>query len=132
MLEEDILNYLESLKKPVTVGTLAKDLNLKHSTANSAIKRLVEKGYVRWELYKNVELLAAGVREAEHLKLHQHLISLFLIDTLNISETLAHREARKIASAVSCELIDKICEKYDHPSQCSCGEDLPSGFLHDH
>lgn len=132
MIEEDILNYLESKKGPISVGILAKALKIKHSTANSAIKRLIEKGYIKWEPYKNIELIEAGVKEAEHLKLHEHLISLFLMETLNLKEMSAHTEARKIASVVSCEVIDKICEKYGHPTQCSCGVDLPSGFLHHH
>ncbi|MBA7681887.1 hypothetical protein ES703_90229 [subsurface metagenome] len=49
MLENKILNYLEKINSPISVGVLSKALNIKHSTVNSAVKRLVEKRFVRWE-----------------------------------------------------------------------------------
>jgi len=132
MIEVKILSHLEKIGTPLRVGTIAKSLNIKHSTANSAIKRLVEKNHVKWEPYKFVELISAGKKEAQHFKLHEHLMGLFLMDSLQISEKLAHEEARKIANVISCDLIERICEVYSHPSQCLCGETLPNGFLHDH
>lgn len=132
MLEDKILNYLEKINKPISVGALAKALNFKHSTVNSAVKRLVEKEFVRWEPYRSVELVAAGKKEAQHFKLHEHLVALFLMDVLNLTEEFAHEEARKIANVISCDLIERICEAYSHPNQCLCGEILPNGFLHDH
>ena len=132
MIEVKILSYLEKIGTPLRVGTIAKSLNIKHSTANSAVKRLVKKRFVRWEPYGSVELIAAGKKEAQHYKLHEHLIGLFLMDALNLPEDFAHEEARKIANIISCDLIGRICEAYSHPSQCLCGEILPNGFLHGH
>jgi len=131
-LEDKILNYLEKINKPISVGALAKALNFKHSTVNSAVKRLVGKKFVIWEPYRSVELVAAGKKEAQHFKLHEHLVALFLMDVLNLTEEFAHEEARKIANVISCDLIERICEAYSHPNQCVCGEILPNGFLHDH
>ncbi len=132
MLENKILNYLEKINSPISVGVLSKALNIKHSTVNSAVKRLVEKRFVRWEPYRSVELVTAGKKEAQHFKLHEHLVAHFLMNTLNLSEEFAHEEARKIANVISCDLIERICEVYSHPNQCLCGEILPNGFLHDH
>ena len=132
MLENKILNYLEKINSPISVGVLSKALNIKHSTVNSAVKRLVEKRFVRWEPYRSVELVAAGKKEAQHFKLHEHLVAHFLMDVLNLTEEFAHEEARKIANVISCDLIERICEVYSHPNQCLCGEILPNGFLHDH
>ncbi|GAH63774.1 unnamed protein product, partial [marine sediment metagenome] len=97
MLENKILNYLEKINSPISVGVLSKALNFKHSTVNSAVKRLVEKRFVRWEPYRSVELVSAGKKEAQHFKLHEHLVAHFLMDVLNLSEEFAHEEARKIA-----------------------------------
>lgn len=132
MLEDDIINYLEKIGKPTTVRSIVDSLNIAHSTVNSAIKRLVEKKLVIWEPYKTVELVAAGKTKAHHYKLHEHLIGLFLMDTLQISENLAHKEGKKIANIISCELIEKICAKYNHPNQCICGEDLGNVINHEH
>ena len=109
-----IIDFLFYWGRPIKAGELVKHLQLKHSTLNSALKRLSKKNIIDWEKYGAVQLTEAGKSNAAHITNHHFIIEKFLKDSLNISDDFAHREALKLAGRISCELIDKICEKYDY------------------
>jgi Mn-dependent DtxR family transcriptional regulator len=49
-------------------------------------------------------------------------LELFLFNELDMSIEEAHEESEKFALLFSCNTINKICEKYNHPKECPCGE----------
>ena len=53
----------------------------------------------------------------KHVDIHHHLIEIFLVDALNICEKNAHIESIKLSPHFSCEIIKKICLKYDQPKE---------------
>jgi DtxR family Mn-dependent transcriptional regulator len=106
-----VLEFLYYWDRPINSGTLRKELNLKHSTLNSVIERLVKKGFVDWEKYSLISLTETGKDEAAHYSNHHFIVEKFLIDILDMKEEAAHNEALNLSNHISCELIDAICKK---------------------
>lgn len=106
------------------VGDLAKKLNFPHSTVGSCIKRLENQGYVNYERYRPVILSEKGRDLTIELKRHAHLLEMLLINELEIEAEDAHNECEKFNLLFSCNVINKICERYGHPKKCSCGEEI--------
>ncbi|MFO8017951.1 MAG: metal-dependent transcriptional regulator [Promethearchaeia archaeon] len=121
-LDYKVLSTLHERKSPLKVGDLARDLNLVHSTVGSCIKRLEKKNYVNYEAYHNVELTKKGEEFAKELIRHRQLIEILLYNELELNAEEAHRESEKLNLLFSCNLINKICEKYNHPTACPCGK----------
>jgi DtxR family Mn-dependent transcriptional regulator len=130
-LDYKVLVTLYKQDMSFKVGDLAQELNLAHSTIGSCIKRLEKKNYVTYEAYHEVELTKKGKDLAMELIRHRQLIEILLYNELKIDPEEAHRESEKLNLLFSCNLINKICEKYNHPEVCPCGEKvLNSEYCH--
>ena len=109
--EHTVLDFLYYWNRPIRVGDLVKQLNIKHSTLNSVLHRLTEQKLVNWETYGLVTLTATGTETAAHLSNHHFIIEKFLKESLELNAEEAHEEAIHLAGAVSCRLIDAMCKK---------------------
>ncbi len=109
-------------KKPIKVGELADILELPHSTMGSCIKRLEKEGQVVYQRYKPVILSKKGIDLAIELIRHSQLLEVLLYNELELKSEVAHEESEKFNLLFSCATINKICEKYNHPTECPCGE----------
>lgn len=119
-----LLAFVRTGEKGLRPGEIASMLSVKHSTVNSAIRRMEKRGLVRWQHYGDVELEPAGKEQASHLKLHVHLIEVFLVNALRLPPADAHDEAYRLAPHFSCRLIKSICDTYGRPSTCPCDEPI--------
>ncbi len=101
-----------------------KGLETPFSTINSSIERLEKLDYVEWTRYYPIKLTEKGLNLAKELIRHAQLLELFLYNELKLSRDDAHYESEKLNLLLSCETINKICEKYSHPTICPCGEEI--------
>lgn len=108
------------------VGIISKELGIPHSTIGSCIKRLEDRKYVIYHRYKPVILSPKGWELAIELTRHARLLELLLINELNMNPSDAHSESEKFNLLLSCALINKICQRYNHPKYCPCGEEILS------
>lgn len=99
-------------------------INIPLSTLNSSLKRLEKKEYIEWVRYKPPKLKDKGTQLAKELLRHAQLLEVFLCNELGLSVEDAHRESEKLNLLLSCKTVQKICEKYNHPSECPCGEPI--------
>jgi Mn-dependent DtxR family transcriptional regulator len=97
---------------------------ISHSTLGSCIKRLKNQAYVDYEPYHKVYLTKQGFELAKELNRHSRLLELLLFNELGLSSKASHIESEKFSLLFSCEVINKICEKYGHPQKCPCGEPI--------
>ncbi|MFX0082248.1 MAG: metal-dependent transcriptional regulator [Candidatus Hodarchaeota archaeon] len=111
-------------KYALKVGTIAKEIGVPHSTVGSCVKRLERQGYVIYQRYKPVFLSDKGRDLAIELDRHAHLLEMLLINELEIEAEYAHAECEKFNLLFSCNVINKICERYNHPKECTCGEEI--------
>jgi DtxR family Mn-dependent transcriptional regulator len=97
---------------------------ISHSTLGSCIKRLNKQDYVDYKPYHEVHLTKLGFELAKELNRHNRLLELLLFNELGLSPKESHNESEKTSLLFSCEIINKICEKYGHPKTCPCGEPI--------
>ncbi len=125
-LDYKVLKTLFRSETPIKVGDLSKLLKFPHSTIGSCVKRLEEKKQVIYNRYKPVLLTEKGKNLAIELIRHSRLLEMLLINELDLDKEIAHEESEKFNLLFSCETINKICQKYNHPTECPCGESILS------
>ncbi|MFX1315274.1 MAG: metal-dependent transcriptional regulator [Promethearchaeota archaeon] len=123
-LDYSVLKLLYRKKEPLKVGVISRLLNLPHSTIGSCIMRLKKGDFVKYKVYKEVILTDRGIELAKELIRHSQLMELLLHKSLGLTIEKAYEESEKINFLFSCETINKICEKYGHPDECPCGEEI--------
>ncbi|MBY9006811.1 MAG: hypothetical protein KGD63_08640 [Candidatus Lokiarchaeota archaeon] len=96
--------------------------NIRYSTIDSCIKRLEKEDHVSWKKYRNISLTDKGVNIAKELIRHAQLLEILLFEELGLTAQEAHFESEKFNLLFSCNVINKICEKYKHPEKSPCGE----------
>ena len=128
-LDFKILKHLYRTEKELTVRSIANTINIPHTTTGSSIKRLEGDGFLTYERRGNVYLTEKGIDMAKELVRHSQLIELLLHKSLDLPIEKAHEESEKVNFLFSCETINKICEKYSHPSECPCGESIPNSSV---
>jgi DtxR family Mn-dependent transcriptional regulator len=114
---------LKEIQKEIKAN---KGVEIALSTINSCLERLEREGYIYWERYSHVELTHNGENIAKELLRHAQLLELLLHKELELSVDKAHEESEKLNLIFSCETINKICEKYNHPNYCPCGNEIPN------
>jgi len=119
-----IIRTLNRLKKPPKVGQIASYLDKPHSTIGSCVKRLQRHGYIEYQQYGDVKLSLKGKNLAIELERHAKLLEVLLHNALDMTPQEAHEESKKFNLLLSCSIINKICEKYEHPKFCPCGEEI--------
>lgn len=106
----------------------AKGIKIPLSTINSCIERLEKKDFVEWIRYTPLKLTKKGMDLAKELIRHAQLLEILLFNELELSSEEAHVESEKFNLLFSCNTINKICEKYEHPSECPCGDTILSSI----
>jgi DtxR family Mn-dependent transcriptional regulator len=123
-IDYKVIKYLYKINKKVKVGELASEFSIPHSTMGSCIKRLRSKKLLDYDPYGVIQLTDSGKELASELIRHAQLVEVFLHRELNLSAAEANRESEVLHLQLSCETINRICQKYDHPKKCPCGEEI--------
>jgi len=124
-LEYKILLQISREMNPLRPGDIAKRLDIRHSTINSALKRMETQQLLKWNHYGVIELLDKGKDAIKHIDVHLHLIATYLTETLNYSTDEAHEESLHLAPHFSCAMIKRICDKYGQPRICPSNHEIP-------
>ncbi|MBN2153492.1 MAG: metal-dependent transcriptional regulator [Candidatus Lokiarchaeota archaeon] len=124
-LEYRILMAFLEHKAGIKPGDLAKRFKIRHSTINSALKRMEARDLVKWKHYGEFELLEKGFEELRHAEVHHHLIEVYLVESLGMTPAEAHEESFRLAPHVSCTMIKRICDKYGNPATCPLNHEIP-------
>ena len=121
-LDYKVLKILYRSSKPLKVGDISKLLEIPHSTVGTCIKRLEKGNYVIYKRYQPVVLSERGMDLAIELIRHAKLMEILLTEELYLNVKEAHEESEKFNLLLSCNIINRICEKYNHPNKSPCGE----------
>ena len=112
-------------KEGLTTRIIADELELPQSTVATAVKRLSERGYVTHSKGMPVKTTEEGRDVAREKLKHHRLLEVMIAESLGMGPDDAHNESVKLMLLASCELIEAIDKRYDHPRVCPCGEDIP-------
>jgi Mn-dependent DtxR family transcriptional regulator len=131
----DIANGLRFPASTV-VSTLSRMKNASQRPKNSELdqRNLASTARIRpreismifdWEPHRAVQLTEFGLKVAEHLEQHHHVLEYFLHQTLPLSKEQAHNESDILGTAMTCTLTMIISEKFRIDSwkeACICPE----------
>ncbi|MDR3048470.1 MAG: metal-dependent transcriptional regulator [Elusimicrobiota bacterium] len=112
---EDYLEAISALKrekKYARVGDIARTLNVKSSSANTAINQLAEDGLAIHERYGYVDLTDQGEEIAQKVQKKHDILYMFLNDMLFVEPQTAVKEACSIEHSISSETIHKLERLY--------------------
>jgi DtxR family Mn-dependent transcriptional regulator len=124
-LEYRILMQFLLEKNGIKPGDLSKRFDIRHSTINSALKRMESRELIKWEHYGDIMLLEKGLDELKHAEVHHHLLEVYLVNTLHLTPDEAHDESFRLAPHVSCTMIKRICDMYGNPAECPSKHAIP-------
>jgi DtxR family Mn-dependent transcriptional regulator len=126
---EDYIKSIYKLQREgekVTTSALAAMLQLSDPSITDMIKKLSEKGHVRYAPYKGVELTASGRRMALKIVRRHRLWEMFLVRFLNFSWDKIHDEAERLEHVTSEELERKLDSALGFPAIDPHGDPIPT------
>ncbi len=137
--ERQIIKFVYRWKEPIPPNTrdIADQLNVPQSTVTSTLKRMKDSQnknkIFAWEPHHGVALTEKGKGTAEHIENHHHILEFFLHKSLNLDGNIAHQESDLLGVSVSCNLTERIFEKYkisfdDIGKFCICPDETECVF----
>lgn len=117
---------LQSEGGKVTTSALAQSMQLSDPSITDMIKKLSERGFVRYAPYKGVELTASGRRMAMKTLRRHRLWEMYLVKFLGFSWDQIHEEAERLEHVTSDLLEDKLDEALGFPTVDPHGDPIPS------
>jgi Mn-dependent DtxR family transcriptional regulator len=119
---EDYLEAIYVLQREggkVRMKDLADRLNVKPSSANEAVGRLVELNLVRHERYGSIALTEKGEGLAELVYSRHRALLKFLHEVLGVDEEVAERDSCALEHSVSNETLNKLVKFIEGLAQAS-------------
>ncbi len=110
----------------VSTSMLAELLDVTAPAVNRMVSKLKEMGLLLHEPYQGIRLTSAGEREAL-IKLRYHRIAeCFLVSVMGFGWEEVHEEAKRMSSALSESLCQRMMEMANNPTHCPHGEPIPT------
>jgi DtxR family Mn-dependent transcriptional regulator len=110
----------------VTTSALAAQLQLADASITGMIKKLSDKGFVRYERYQGVVLTARGRRMALKIVRRHRLWEMYLVKFLGFSWDQVHDEAERLEHVTSDELERKLDSALGFPDSDPHGDPIPT------
>lgn len=119
------LYRLESIGERVGSSQLAKMFGVKAPSVTGMLRRLHERGWVRYRRYRPPELTVEGRLVAVRLVRRHRLLETFLVEFLDYQWEEVHEEVQVLEHAVTDKLLVSIDSKLGHPKFDPHGDPIP-------
>lgn len=127
-------NYLKTIyhlskntsSKGVSTNAIAQELQAKPSSVTDMLKKLADKGWVKYTKYQGVSLAPQGQQQALSVVRKHRLWELFLVEKLGFSWSEVHEVAEQLEHIQSQKLIDQIDALLGFPTADPHGHPIPS------
>ncbi|HYA00185.1 MAG TPA: metal-dependent transcriptional regulator [Candidatus Binatia bacterium] len=116
---------IEGEDQPVRPGRLAQWLGVTAPTVSIALRRLRAGGWIETGEDRVVTLTPAGRRTAEETVRRHRLIECWLCDVLGMDWASAHSEAKRLAPALSDDVLRRLDLALGGPATCPHGHRIP-------
>ena len=112
-LSKSLDHYIDTIYKlhteeGVRVTDVAKGMNVSKASANVAVKKLVEDGFIIHEKYGNIFITEDGIEHAKKVLWKRDIISKFLNEILNVKEEKASSDACEIEHVISDDTLEQM------------------------
>jgi DtxR family Mn-dependent transcriptional regulator len=137
--EENYLKALFSLaddQGEVNISDLSQALSVSNPTANSMVKRLSEKGWLKYQKYKPLKVSKKGMKMAAFIIRKHRLTEMYLVEKMGFGWEEVHDIAEQIDHVQSPAFFDRMDEILGSPATDPHGSPIPdrNGNMveHDH
>jgi DtxR family Mn-dependent transcriptional regulator len=110
----------------VTTSALAAQLHVKDASITDMIKRLSDKGLIKYERYHGVTLSARGKTIALGIVRRHRLWEMYLVTYLGYSWDKVHEEAERLEHVTSDELEERLDSVLGRPTVDPHGDPIPT------
>jgi DtxR family Mn-dependent transcriptional regulator len=117
---------LEGRGEKATTSALAAELAVADASITDMVKKLSEKGLLKYEKYQGVELTAKGKKMALSTLRRHRLWEMFLVEHLGYSWDEVHDEAERLEHVTSEELERRLDKALGFPTVDPHGDPIPS------
>ncbi len=136
MPSSTVENYLKALyhlteaqpeQEAVSLGDLARQLELVPGTVTSMIKRLSrETDLIDYRPHRGAALSEEGRRSALQILRRHRIIELFLVETVGMEGAQVHEEAENLEHAMSDDLVNRLSALLGEPTHDPHGAPIPT------
>ena len=128
---EDYIKHIylvseKSGKNQVSMGHVARALEVVPGTATTMVKTLADSGLVKYAPRAGVQLTEHGRKLALHVLRRHRLIEEFLVKVLGFDWSEVHDEAERMEHVVSDLLLERIDHYLEYPTEDPHGDPIPS------
>lgn len=131
MTSQTVENYLKALftlcndKDEINISELSSLLEVSTPTANSMVKKLDTRGFVRYEKYKPLVLTAKGKKEAALIIRKHRLTEMYLVEKMGFGWEQVHEIAEQIEHIKSPIFFDRMDDILGQPTIDPHGSPIP-------
>jgi DtxR family Mn-dependent transcriptional regulator len=118
---EDYLKAVYELAqngKTVSTTEISRTLKVAPASVTEMLKKLSEKGYIKYSPYHGTTLTSEGKRIAEKMARKHRLLERFLHDVLKIDNVKVHTQACEMEHSLSDDAEESLCRFLRHPDRC--------------
>ena len=127
-VEENYLKAFFNLStetNEVSINELSAELDLKMPTVNSMVRKMSDKGLVKYEKYKPLRLTEKGRKEAGLILRKHRLTEMFLVQIMGIGWESVHEIAEQIEHIKSPDFFNKMDSMLGYPTEDPHGSPIP-------
>ena len=130
LTEENYLKAIFSLSnyndERVSTNAISEEMGTSAASVTDMLKKLLDKGYVKYEKYKGVRLSSKGVKKATNVLRKHRLWETFLVENLEFNWSEVHDIAEELEHIKSNKLINRLEKFLGYPKFDPHGDPIPS------
>ena len=130
LTEENYLKAIFSLSnyndERVSTNAISEEMGTSATSVSDMLKKLLDKGYVKYEKYKGVTLSSKGVKKATNVLRKHRLWETFLVENLEFNWSEVHDIAEELEHIKSNKLINRLEKFLGYPKFDPHGDPIPS------
>lgn len=130
LTEENYLKAIFSLSnyndERVSTNAISEEMGTSPASVSDMLKKLLDKGYVKYEKYKGVRLSSKGVKKATNVLRKHRLWETFLVEKLEFNWSEVHDIAEELEHIKSNKLINRLEKFLGYPKFDPHGDPIPS------
>ena len=130
LTQENYLKTIFSLSnyndERVSTNAISEEMGTSAASVSDMLKKLLDKGYVKYEKYKGVRLSSKGVKKATNVLRKHRLWETFLVEKLEFNWSEVHDIAEELEHIKSNKLINRLEKFLGYPKFDPHGDPIPS------
>lgn len=114
MITSSLEEYLKTIyvlknkEGQVRVTDISRKLNYSKPSVNRALNCLKDEGLILYEAYGDIDITEEGIKLAKSTIKRYDILKLFLVEILDVNESVAQDEATKMKHSISEDTIAKL------------------------